>query len=222
MLEFVYCIHIVTSALSSYHWTEINDVHIIDSSMCWLVPSKKDSLLFIDCCKCEVGTWWWPWSSGGRGGPLACKRWSSTVFTLIPRWQPTVFFCDSESIYLVTHSLRSLLTKLAAFSLYNLDPNGLGILMLTFQKPSVQYRSTSVHLDIECIASSWLLLCLSLMKSFTQSWTYAHVNHATMVTHPHAFHLGISVGRRGAYAIDSLWCNVTTVLFTLTTALLAM
>ena len=31
--------------------------------------------------------------------------------------------------YLVTHSLRLLLTKLAAFSLYNLDPNGLGILM---------------------------------------------------------------------------------------------
>ena len=39
------------------------------------------------------------------------------------------FFCYSESIYLVTHSLRLLLTKLAAFSLYNLDPNGLGILM---------------------------------------------------------------------------------------------
>ena len=38
-------------------------------------------------------------------------------------------FCYSESIYLVTHSLRLLLTKLAAFSLYNLDPNGLGILM---------------------------------------------------------------------------------------------
>ena len=39
------------------------------------------------------------------------------------------FFCYSESIYLVTHSLRLLLTKLSAFSLYNLDPNGLGILM---------------------------------------------------------------------------------------------
>jgi len=67
------------------------------------------------------------------------------------------FLCYSESIYLVTHSLRLLLTKLAAFSLYNLDSNGLGILitlMLTFQKPSVQYRSTSVHLDIECTASS--------------------------------------------------------------------
>jgi len=129
MLGFVYCIHIVTTALSSYHCTEIDDVHIIDSSTSRLEPSKKDSLLFVDFCECEVSTWWWPWSSGGRGGPLACRRWNSTVFTLIHRWQPTVFLCYSESIYLVTHSLRLLLTKLAAFSLYNLDPNWLGILM---------------------------------------------------------------------------------------------
>ena len=39
------------------------------------------------------------------------------------------FFCDSDSIYVVTHILRLLLTKLGAFSLRNLDPNGLGILM---------------------------------------------------------------------------------------------
>ena len=60
------------------------------------------------------------------------------------------FFCYSESIYL-------LLTKMTAFSLYNLDPSGLGILMTNnanIQKPSVQYRNTLVHLDIECIASS--------------------------------------------------------------------
>ena len=110
MLEFVYCIHIVTSAVSPYHCTEINDVHIIDSSTSWLVASEKDSLLFVDCCECEMRTWWWPWSSGGRGGPLACRRWSSTVFTLIPRWQPTVFLLLLR-IYLVRHTLRLLLTK---------------------------------------------------------------------------------------------------------------
>ena len=93
MLEFVYCIHIVTSALSSYHWTKVNDVDIITvSSVFWQVPSKKDSLLLVDCSECEASTRWWPWSSGGRGEPLACRRWSSTVFTLIPRWQPTGFF----------------------------------------------------------------------------------------------------------------------------------
>ena len=108
------------------------------------------------------------------------------------------FFCASDSIYLVTHSLRLLLTKLAAFSLYNLDPNGLGILMTNNANISETQCTISVHLNIECVASSWLLLCLSLMKSFIQCWTYAHVNRATMVTHPHAFHLGISVGRGGA------------------------
>ena len=45
-------------------------------------------------------------------------------------------FCYSESIYLVTHSLRLLLTKLTAFSLHNLDPNGLGILMTNNAKTS--------------------------------------------------------------------------------------
>jgi len=71
MLELI---HIVTSAFSSYHCTEINDVDIIDSSMSRLEPSEKDSLLSVDCCKCEVRTWWWSWSSGGRGGPPACRR----------------------------------------------------------------------------------------------------------------------------------------------------
>ena len=69
-----YSIHIVTSALSSYHGTEIHDVDIIDFSTSRLVPSEEDSLLFIDCCECEVSTWRWPWSSGGRRGPLACRR----------------------------------------------------------------------------------------------------------------------------------------------------
>ena len=130
MLELVYCVHTVTSALSSYHCTEINDVDIIDSSMSRLEPSEKDSLLLVDCRKCEVRTWWWPWSSGGRGGPLVCRRWNSTDSLLsFLDGSLQYFFCDSDSIYVVTHILRLLLTKLAALSLYNLDPNGLGILM---------------------------------------------------------------------------------------------
>ena len=39
------------------------------------------------------------------------------------------FSVTQRVFYLVTHSLRLLLKKLAAFSLYNLDSNGLGILM---------------------------------------------------------------------------------------------
>ena len=130
MLELVYCVHIVTSAFSSYHCTEINDVDIIDSSLSRLEPSEKDSLLSVDCCKCEIRTWWWSWSSGWRGGPPACRRWNSKNSLLsFLDGSLQYFFCDSDSIYVVTHILRLLLTKLGAFSLRNLDPNGLGILM---------------------------------------------------------------------------------------------
>ena len=51
-----------------------------------------------------------------------------SVFTLIPI-DDSLSILPAIMTQYYTHSLRLLLTQLAAFSLYNLDPNGLVILI---------------------------------------------------------------------------------------------
>ena len=95
-----YSIHIVTSALSSYHCSEINDVHIIEYSMSLVPPSKHHRQMLRYSSECEGRTWWWPWSSDGRGGPLACR--STDGINLLSFLDGSLHyyysFCDTVSI----------------------------------------------------------------------------------------------------------------------------
>ena len=47
------------------------------TTMFWGVPSKEHCLMVINGSEGEVTTRRWPRASGGRGGPLACRRWNN-------------------------------------------------------------------------------------------------------------------------------------------------
>ena len=70
---------IITEYLWAYHFLKIEEVTIITSSATSLLqPSKQHCKVITNCSEGEVGTGRGPSSSGGRDGPLPCRKWNKT------------------------------------------------------------------------------------------------------------------------------------------------
>ena len=76
--------------LWAYHWLKIQKITVIDSTATscrltsWLVPSKQHCLVFVNGSEGDIATGRRSRASGGRGGPLACGRWSNTCLVSLP------------------------------------------------------------------------------------------------------------------------------------------